>query len=101
MSVDGGVGSYKLDFGGTPRQNGAVRIGAGVVSVEISSPPSTAVVVTNSHVLGAPKVTEGFILRDDGYWTPAAVEGQTPLFRVHSAVAVGSLHLQATQPELV
>jgi hypothetical protein len=101
MRVDGGVGSYTLDFAGEARQDGSVRIGAGVVSVELEIPSSTAAVVTSSHLLGTPQAADGFTRRDDGYWTQAAVEGQTPLFRIHSSVAIGALQLRTSHPEPV
>ena len=101
MRVDGGVGTYKLDFGGEAQQEGSLRIGAGVVSIELDFPPSVAAVVTSSNLLGTPQAAEGFTQRDDGYWTPAAVEGRAPLFRIHSSAAIGALHLNTLYPEAV
>jgi hypothetical protein len=95
MTVGGGAANYELDFGGTLRRNGYVNIGTAMSSVDLRIPRETPARIVSTIVLGAPEVDDGFAYRDGVYWTPAALEGRTPMLRLHNSVSLGRLALRS------
>lgn len=96
MTVDGGAASYQLDFGGTLQRDGHVRITAGMASVEVRVPASTATKISVEAVLGSLHVGDGFTKKEGYFWTPAALEGQTPVLTIDASISLGSLSVKTT-----
>jgi hypothetical protein len=96
MVVEGGAGSFKLDFGGTLQRDTNVRISAGMSSVEVIIPASTAAKVTSQTVLGNVDSGDAFSQREGSLWNQAAVAGGTPVLAIRSSVAMGLLRLRAS-----
>ena len=96
LLVDGGMAGYALDFGGTLQQDAHARISAGLSSVEISVPASTAARISTESQLGSIDAGEGFTTKEGAFWTQAAVEGRTPILTVSVNVTLGSLKLRTT-----
>ena len=96
LLIEGGMASYTLDFGGTLQQDGHARITAALSSVEITVPASTAAKIATDTQLGHIEPGEGFTVRDGAFWTPAAVEGRTPVLTVSANVTMGSLRLHTS-----
>jgi hypothetical protein len=96
MRVDGGAAAYKFDFGGNLQRDANVRITAGMSSVEVSVPAATAAKIYTETVLAQAQVGDGFMKKEGAWWTPAAVEGKSPLLTVHGNVSLGQLTVLAT-----
>ncbi len=92
--VEGGMAAYTLDFGGTLQQETHARISAGLSSVTITIPATTAARVTADMPLGHAEPGDGFTMRDGAFWTKAALEGQRPMLSITANVALGSLTLR-------
>ncbi len=93
MTIEGGAASYILDFSGTLERPLQVNVRAGMSSVELRIPLTTAARITAETMLGHVAARAGFTLRQDAYWTAAALAGQTPLLEIHAAVALGAVEL--------
>jgi hypothetical protein len=100
IAIEGGAASFIFDFGGTLQRDARVRINVGMASVEIRVPASTAAKITPHAVLGSVDAGDGFTTREGGYWTAAAVAEGTPVLTIDASVALGSLKLRATGPQL-
>lgn len=102
MTLEGGAADYNFDFSGLLKRDANVKISTGVSSVLLTIPATTAAQVSSESLLSRVDVGDGFTKRAGAYWTPAAVEGQTPVLHIDSAVAFGMLTLrtpeQATSP---
>jgi hypothetical protein len=96
MRVDGGVASYKFDFGGTLQRDAHVDIKAGMASVEVSVPVSTAAKITVESVMAGLDVGDGFMKKESAFWTPAALGGGTPVLMIHANVTMGGLRIRTT-----
>ena len=92
--IEGGMAAYTLDFGGTLRQDTHARISAGLSSVTITIPVTTAARVTADMPLGHVEPGDGFTTREGAFWTRAALEGQRPMLTIAANVALGSLTLR-------
>lgn len=97
MTLEGGAAGYTFDFGGTLQRDAFAKISSGVSSVEIIVPSATAAKITSEAVLSSVDLGDGFTKRERGFWTPAAVEGTTPVLRVETSVALGTLKLRLTE----
>lgn len=96
MSIEGGVASFKFDFGGTLHRNAHARISTGMSSVEIQVPASTAAKIISESLVGGLDLGDGFTKKEGAFWTEAALAGNTPLLTIRTSVALGSLHLRTT-----
>jgi len=96
LLIEGGMASYTLDFGGILQQDAHARVTAALSSVEITVPASTAAKIATDTQLGHIEPGEGFTVRDGAFWTPAAVEGRTPVLTVSANVTMGSLRLHTS-----
>ncbi len=96
MKVDGGAAAYKFDFGGSLGRDAHARVTAGVSSVEIHVPTSTAARISSESVLASMNVGDGFTKKEGAFWTPAALAGDAPVLTIRANVSVGSLALYAT-----
>lgn len=96
LLIEGGMAGYVLDFGGTLQQDSHARISSALSSVEVSVPASTAARITTESSLGHVEIGEGFTTKDGAFWTPAALEGRTPVLSISVNVALGSLKLRAS-----
>jgi hypothetical protein len=94
LKLNGGAASYKLDFGGTLRRNGTVKISAGAASVEIRVPPNVPAQIIPDTTLVDFNAGNGLVKTDGAYWTEAALRSQSPLLTIHANVSLGSLHLK-------
>ncbi len=94
MSLDGGMASYKLDFGGTLQRDAHVKINTGMASVELLVPASTAAKIIDESTLSRLTVGDGFTEKEGAYWTEAALAGETPLLTIDADVSVGALSIQ-------
>jgi hypothetical protein len=93
MSMEGGAAGYKLDFGGALQQDGRVRITAGVSSVEIKVPPTTAARITSESALAGVEIGDGFMKKEGMFWTEAALTGAKPALEIRASVTMGSLRM--------
>lgn len=73
MTLDGGAAAFICDFSGALRRDAAVRISTGMATVEIFVPAVTAARISPAFTLGALEASDGFTVREGGYWTAAAV----------------------------
>ncbi len=96
MDVEGGAAGYSFDFGGTLQRDGRVRISAGVSSVEVYVPASTAVKIVSESVLGGVDVGDGFMKKEGSFWNEAALAGRSPLLAISASVALGSLRIRTS-----
>jgi hypothetical protein len=96
MTLDGGAATFKCDFGGALRRDGKVRLSAGMTSVDLSVPATTAARIFAETTLGYLQTADGFTTREGGYWTSAALEATGPVLTVRASIAMGMLHLHLT-----
>jgi hypothetical protein len=96
MVVSGGAGQYRLDFGGTLRRDAEVRLNAGIASIELRLPASTAATVRTESILGSIDVGDGFTTRDGAYWNQAAGARATPVVRVRVNSVLGAVTVRST-----
>ncbi|HEU4386060.1 MAG TPA: hypothetical protein VFR85_21425 [Anaeromyxobacteraceae bacterium] len=94
MRLDGGAAAYDLDFSGTLRRDGRVRISTGVSAVTLRIPAATAAKVFPEAILGGLDVGDGFTKREGAFCTQAALAGGAPVLIVEAKVALGSLALK-------
>lgn len=90
----GGAAAYTFDFGGTLQRDTHARISTGLSSVSIAIPSTTAASITSESFLGSMEVGDGFTKQGGAFLTPAALKGQTPLLRIATSVALGSVRLR-------
>ncbi len=95
VHIEGGAASFKLDFGGALRRDANARISTGMAAVELIVPSSTAAKIVCHAVLGKVDAGDGFVTREGGYWTMAAVAGDTPVLTIDASVALGEIKLRA------
>lgn len=96
MTLSGGAAQYRLEFGGTLRRDGAVRLNTGVAAIEIDLPGSTPGILRSEGMLGALDVGDGFVTREGAYWNEAAAGGRTPLLRMTVTAVLGSVKVRST-----
>ena len=95
MVVDGGAAAFKLRFDGQLRRGGHVKVSAGMSSVELAVPATTAAKIAASEAVMSSVQTDPDIVRAEGaYWTPAARQGGTPLLTIDASVSLGALQLR-------
>jgi hypothetical protein len=93
MSAEGGAAAYNFDFGGALRRDARVKVTAGMASVDLHVPATTAARIGTETVLGGVNVGDGFTKQDQTFQTPAALAGTGPVLTVHASVTMGSLRL--------
>lgn len=96
LRLEGGAASSKVDFGGSLRRDGKVRITTGVSSVEVTVPTSTPARISTESVLGHLDVGDGFMTKEKAFWTEAALMGHSPSLNIHATVALGVMRLRTT-----
>lgn len=94
MTVAGGAASYKLNFEGKLEHESTVRINAGVSSVEIEVPATTATRIVSEATIGGLNVGDGLVKQEDAFYTPAAIAGGKPLLTIFVTVSLGSIQLR-------
>jgi hypothetical protein len=94
LLVEGGAAAYTINFAGTLRRDAHARVTTGMASVEIGIPAATAAKLTVESPLGHVEVGEEFTRKEGACWTPAAVNGQTPMLTVYATVALGTLRIR-------
>ena len=93
MRYGGGVSACTLDFSGTLARDGAVRIDAGLGSVDLSVPAETAMRVRSKSFAAGVRAAGGFTRRDDTYVTTPGARDQHPMLDVEASLAFGALNL--------
>jgi len=94
MEFKGGAGSFTFDFSGTLRSDGSVSIEAGVGSVHIIVPSTTAAEVVVKGSLTSVTYEGGWLAEGKTYHTPAAgPQTQGKLLTITVNMNVGSLSL--------
>jgi len=93
LVIAGGAARCTAHFGGALARDARARIDAGVASVVVSVPGSTAARLEASSVVGGLRIGDGLTKRAGAFWTEAAVTGKTPVLEVHAETAVGMLEL--------
>lgn len=96
LLVEGGMAAYKIDFGGVLQQDAHARINAALSSVEIVVPATTAAKIATESPLGHVELGDGFTAKEGAFWTPAAIEGSTPLLTISATMTLGSLTLRTS-----
>lgn len=96
MRVSGGVSACLLDFSGTLRRDASGRIDAGVGSVDLIIPATTAATIVTKSFASARRATAAFTVRGEAYYTPAAVAGTGPRLELEVSLALGALNLATT-----
>lgn len=96
MRFGGGVAACTLDFGGALLRDARVRIDAGLGSVDLLIPATTAARVNTKAFAASRQVTGAFTQQGDTYATQPAVQGVRPILDIDVSVAFGALKLLAT-----
>lgn len=94
MEIHAGASKLDLDFSGTLRENAQVHINSSAASVQIRLPATTPAVFYTRSSLGSVSFDKGFTRQDNGYLSPAALEGQVPLLTVHVELSIGRLAVE-------
>src|SRR5262245_10587663 len=94
MTVSGGAASYRLQFGGTLRRDGEVRLNTGVSALEVVLPAATPARVSSSSVMGGLDVGDGFVTREGAFWNESAAAGGSPALRIAITSMFGAVRLR-------
>ena len=96
VHLGSGVAGCILDFSGELRRDASARIDAGLASVEIAVPATTAMrVITKAFVANTDAIGP-LTRKGDEYYTAPALEGKHPLLSIEVSMALGQLTLRAT-----
>lgn len=95
IRAGGGAASYLFDFGGMLSRDADVRINAGMATVTIQIPATTAAKIAAATVLGSVDVSSGFTGQGSAFCTAGALAGQSPCLTIHASAALGAIHLRA------
>lgn len=93
LHVGGGVSASTLDFSGALVTDAAVRIDAGLGSIDVFVPSLTPARVRAKAFAAAVRASGGFSRQADGYATTPAIQGAHPLLDIEASVAFGALNL--------
>lgn len=96
ISIDGGAANMTLDFGGELQRETHARIRAGAAVLDLTVPSTTAAKISIQTVLGNQKIGDGFTTREGALWTPAAVDGGTPVLFIDVTGALGEIRIRLT-----
>jgi len=97
MTLQGGAATYTFDFGGSLQRDCDVKMNAGMSSVTLIVPHTTAGKVDFESMLGRLDVGDGFTKQSGGYWTRAAIEGKSPVLEIRATVGLGSVELRGSE----
>lgn len=92
--LQGGAAAYAFDFGGVLQRDTHVRVTAGLSSLHLDIPSSTAAIVACESFLGSVEVGDGFTRRDGVFWTAAALAGERPLLRITASITLGMVQVR-------
>lgn len=96
LRYGGGVSSCSLDFSGELLRDATVRIDAGLGSVDLIVPATTAARVRTKAFASTRRATGGFTAQGDVYSTTPALQGARPLLDIDVSLAFGALNLTTT-----
>lgn len=96
MSVEGGVATYVLDFGGDVRRTAEVNLATAKGSIEMRIPTALAVEVTSENLRGQPLVDAGFTKQGSRWVSKPVIDGKPPVLRIRSSMVLGQLSLVTT-----
>ncbi|MGB8647873.1 MAG: hypothetical protein WCF84_21745 [Anaerolineae bacterium] len=93
MVMEGGAATYRLDFGEQLQREALVRIATGMALVEIALPEAIAAKIATDKTIGNVQAAESLVNLEGSYWTPAAINGKTPLLDMRVNLSIGTLRL--------
>lgn len=93
MEIEGGAGTFRLDFDGEFQRPARVRIKPSIGTLELRIPRLLPAEVTSDGILSRPIADDGFQAEVDRYRTRAAANGRPPMLMIRSSVAMGTLRL--------
>jgi hypothetical protein len=96
MTLNGGAAAFVSEFGGSLQRDASAVISAGMSTVELVIPATTAARVVMESTLGRLDTSDGFTTREGGYWTQAAIADRKPVLTIRASVALGLLTLRTT-----
>lgn len=96
LRFGGGVAACSLDFSGALHHDASARIDAGVGSVDVSVPATTAAAVRTKAFAATTHAARGFAAKGDTYYTVPGLEGKRPLLTIDVSMAFGALGLTTT-----
>lgn len=97
LRVGTGMAGCAVDLSGRLERDASVRIDAGLASIDLFVPATTAMRLRAKSFAAGIAVT-GPVSRDgDEYRTPAATAGAHPLLSVEASLALGQLTIHATE----
>ncbi|HET8567688.1 MAG TPA: hypothetical protein VFM93_01725 [Candidatus Limnocylindria bacterium] len=96
LRIGAGMSSWILDLSGDLRRDATARVEAGVTSVEVDVPSTTAARIVTKGFAHGRTVLGALVADGDALVTPAAKEGKRPLLSVEVTMALGSVTLRST-----
>ncbi len=93
MEIEGGAGTFRLDFDGEFQRPGRVRIKPSIATLALRIPRSLSAEVRSDGILSRPLADDGFEAEVDRYRTRVAANGRPLMLIVHSSVAMGTVRL--------
>ena len=93
MEIEGGAGTFRLDFDGDFQRAGRVRIKPSIATLELRIPRSLSAEVRSEGIMSRPLADEGFEAEVDRYRTRVAANGRPLMLTVHSSIAMGTVRL--------
>jgi hypothetical protein len=93
MTVEGGAGSYNLDFGGELKRDALIDLKLGASSLDVIVPSTTPIEIKTDTVMGSVNA-RGFAKQGRLYANQATVNGGTPRVSIKAKVAMGSINLR-------
>lgn len=93
LRFNGGVAACALDFSGLLSHDASVRIDAGLGSVDLSVPATTALRLRAKSFAAGVRASGALVRRGETYMTPPASEDRHPLVDVEASIAFGALEL--------
>ena len=93
MEIEGGAGTFRLDFDGDFRRAGRVRIKPSIATLELRIPRSLSAEVRSDGIMSRPLADSGFESEVDRYRTRVAASGRPLMWTVHSSIAMGTVRL--------
>lgn len=96
LHVGSGMASCAIDLSGELKRDAFVRLDAGLASMEVSVPSTTAMRLRTKSFAAGTTVTGPISRDEDGYRTPPTAAGAHPLLTVEASIALGQLTIRAT-----
>lgn len=95
LHLGSGVAACTLDFAGDLRRHASARLDAGLASIEIAVPATTAMRVRTKSFAANTGVIGPITRSGDDYSTAPALAGAHPLLAIEASIALGQLTIRA------